>query len=104
MKIHSSIGLRGLIALRKKNDVFDTQGMEFLFRENKGLFAILRGSRTDGVICVHNLTNTPQPLDLSGFNARTFTQSANQPAVNINEEDSTLLLEPYAYIWFDISG
>ena len=96
--------LRGLIALRKKNDVFDTQGMEFLFRENKGLFAILRGSRTDGVICVHNLTNTPQPLDLSGFNARAFTRSANQPAVNINEEDGTLLLEPYAYIWFDISG
>ena len=96
--------LRGLIALRKKNDVFDTQGMEFLFRENKGLFAILRGSRTDGVICVHNLTNKPQPLDLSGFNVRAFTRSANQPAVNINKEDGTLLLEPYAYIWFNISG
>lgn len=96
--------LRGLIALRKQNDIFDTQEMEFLFRENKGLFAILRGSRKDGLICVHNLTNTSQPVDLSGFNVRVLTQSANQSSSYINTEDSTLLLEPYAYVWFKINS
>ena len=74
--------LRFLIALRKDNDVFNSQEMDFLFRENKGLFAVLRGSRDQGLLCIHNLTNTPQKVDVSGYQAQLLAASANQPLNN----------------------
>ena len=92
--------LRFLIALRKDNDVFNSQEMDFLFRENKGLFAVLRGSRQHGLLCIHNLTNTPQKVDVSGYQAQLLAASANQPLNN----DPVVRLEPYAYVWLQTSG
>ena len=96
--------LRGLIAMRKDEDVFNNQEMEFLFRENKALFAILRGGHTDGLICIHNLSNLAQIADLSGYTFQVMASSANQSPNNICEEDHTLLLEPYAYVWLKIKS
>jgi maltose alpha-D-glucosyltransferase/alpha-amylase len=96
--------LRGLIALRKENEIFNSQEMDFLFRENKGLFAVLRGSRQRGLLCIHNLTGSAQKVDLKGYNAQLLVRSANQPAGDIALQDHTLLLEPYAYVWLQTSA
>jgi maltose alpha-D-glucosyltransferase/alpha-amylase len=96
--------LRGLIALRKENDIFNSQEMDFLFRENKGLFAVLRGCRQRGLLCIHNLTGSAQKVDLQGYNAQLLVRSANQPAGDITPQDPTLLLEPYAYVWLQTSA
>ena len=96
--------LRNLIALRKSNDVFNTQKMDFLFRENKGLFAVLRGSRQQGLLCIHNLTGTPQEVDLSDFQVQVIAASAIQSPDNFHEKEPSVLLEPYAYVWLKTTG
>ena len=96
--------LRLLIALRKGNDIFNTQAMDFLFRENKGLFAVLRGSQQQGVLCIHNLTDLPQKVDLHGYRVQLLAQSANQSTNDIDAQNPSMLLEPYAYVWLQITG
>ena len=96
--------LRFLIALRKNNDIFNTQSMEFLFRENKGLFAVLRGSRQQGLLCIHNLTGSPQRVKLQGFNLKLLAKSASQSVDDISARDPVVLLGPCAYVWLQTSG
>jgi len=96
--------LRNLIALRKDNDTFNSQEMDFLFRENKGLFAVLRGSRQQGMLCIHNLTDSPQKVDLNGFKVQLSAQSANQSTNDIDTQAPFVLLNPYTYVWLKTTG
>lgn len=96
--------LRGLIALRKNTDIMNTQEMDFVFRENKGLFALLRGSRQHGLLCIHNLTDKPQKVDVGGYQVRLLAASANQPPNSFRSEDPIVQLEPYAYVWLQTGG
>jgi maltose alpha-D-glucosyltransferase/alpha-amylase len=106
MKGESSLfnRLRSLIALRKNTDIMNTQEMDFVFRENKGLFALLRGSRQHGLLCIHNLTDTPQKVDVGGYQVRLLAASANQPPNSFRSEDPIVQLEPYAYVWLQTGG
>jgi hypothetical protein len=78
--------------------------MDFVFRENKGLIALLRGSRQHGLLCIHNLTDTSQKVDVGGYQARLLAASANQPPNSFRSEDPIVQLEPYAYVWLQTGG
>jgi maltose alpha-D-glucosyltransferase/alpha-amylase len=94
--------LRELIAIRKKHEVLSSTQLTVLFRNNSAVFAVLRGNKSDGLICLHNLSQQTQQLDISPFTCQTLHHSSNQALKNINLEDGDIQLEPYAYVWLKI--
>ena len=61
--------LRKFIALRKEHPVFGLGSYEPLAADNPRIFAHMRSYEEDVVLCVHNLANSAQPvqLDLGRF-------------------------------------
>ncbi|MDK2981953.1 MAG: maltose alpha-D-glucosyltransferase / alpha-amylase [Chloroflexota bacterium] len=93
--------LRKLIALRKSQAIFNTQSMEFLFRDNPHLFAVRRGAADASLICIHNLSSQPQEVDLSAYQYKYLAHSANQSPQEKDQNGSNFVLQPYAYVWLE---
>src|SRR2546430_9843475 len=61
--------MRRFIALRKEHPVFGLGSYEPLGSDNNRIFALIRRSDEEVLVCVHNLASSAQPvqLDLSAF-------------------------------------
>jgi maltose alpha-D-glucosyltransferase/alpha-amylase len=93
------------IALRKRHPVFGLGGYRALRTSNPRVFAHLRSYAEETMLCVHNLAQTAQAveLDLSEFNGRVPRElfgGAHFPA--IGELPYLLTLAPRGFFWFQI--
>ena len=95
--------LRKLISIRKNHEVFSTPDMQLLIQKNPAVFAIQRQNNQENLICLHNFSSSKQTVDLPQMKYKLLHKSENQRNVNITLEQSSLALEPYAYIWFKVT-
>jgi maltose alpha-D-glucosyltransferase/alpha-amylase len=97
--------LHRFIALRKEHPVFGVGTYEPLRAENDRVFAHVRRYEEDIVLCVHNLANSAQPveLDLSRFEGRVPEEMFGRtrfPA--IGKLPYLLTLGPRGFFWFEL--
>jgi maltose alpha-D-glucosyltransferase / alpha-amylase len=97
--------LHRFIALRKEHPVFGVGTYEPLRAENHRIFAHVRRYEEDVVLCVHNLANSAQPveLDLSRFEGRVPEEMFGRtrfPA--IGRLPYLLTLGPRGFFWFEL--
>jgi maltose alpha-D-glucosyltransferase/alpha-amylase len=98
--------LRRLIAVRQGYQVFGRGALSFLMPANRKIMAYVRTYGDDVVLCVANLSRSPQQtsLDLSAYAGRVpvemFGWSAFQP---IGEERYSITLPGHAFFWFLLS-
>jgi maltose alpha-D-glucosyltransferase/alpha-amylase len=93
------------IGLRKEHPVFGVGTYEPLRAENPRVFAHVRRYEEDIVLCVHNLANSAQPveLDLSRFEGRVPEEMFGRtrfPA--IGRLPYLLTLAPRGFFWFEL--
>jgi maltose alpha-D-glucosyltransferase/alpha-amylase len=91
--------LRKMIAIRKKHDVFSTANMKVLQQKNPAVFAIQRQNDQEDIICLHNLSSREQKVTLEQKKYKLLHISENQNKAKTTLEQSSLVLEPYAYVW-----
>jgi maltose alpha-D-glucosyltransferase/alpha-amylase len=97
---------RRMLAKRQQTHAFGRGSLRFLFPGNRKILAYLR--EHDGVIllCVANLSNASQPveLDLSSMAGRVPMELlGGTPFPNIGELPYLLTLPPYGFYWFELS-
>jgi maltose alpha-D-glucosyltransferase/alpha-amylase len=97
--------MRQMILLRKEHHVFGRGSMRFVKPENRKIFAFVREHDADTVLCVFNLSQFAQPveLDLSEFEGRTPVEMLGKtrfPAVTPNPYQ--LSFGPWGFFWFGL--
>ena len=97
--------MRQMILLRKEHHVFGRGTMRFVKPENRKVFAFVREHEPDTVLCVFNLSQFAQPveLDLSEFEGRTPVEMLGKtrfPA--ITSEPYQLSFGPWGFFWFTL--
>jgi maltose alpha-D-glucosyltransferase/alpha-amylase len=94
---------RRLIAVRKAHKVFGRGTLTFLYPENRRLLAYLREYEGEVVLCVANLSRSPQAvqLDLSSYAGRVPIEMIGwSPFPQIVDDRYTLALPGHAFYWF----
>ena len=94
-----------LIALRKEHPVFGLGTYEPLRSENSRIFAHIRRFEEDIVLCVHNLANSAQAveLDLSQFVGMVPEEMLGRTRFpRIGELPYLLTLAPRGFFWFQL--
>ncbi|PYS79898.1 MAG: maltose alpha-D-glucosyltransferase [Acidobacteria bacterium] len=94
--------MRQMILLRKEHHVFGRGTMRFVKPENRKVFAFVREHDSETVLCVFNLSQFAQPveLDLEGFEGRTPVEMLGKtrfPAVT--PQPYQLALAPFGFYW-----
>ncbi|HEV3471324.1 MAG TPA: maltose alpha-D-glucosyltransferase [Pyrinomonadaceae bacterium] len=95
--------MRQMLHLRKEHHVFGRGSMRFVKPENRKIFAFVREHEGDTVLCVFNLSQFAQPveLDLYGFEGRVPVEMLGRtrfPAVSAAPYQ--LALAPFGFYWF----
>jgi maltose alpha-D-glucosyltransferase / alpha-amylase len=95
--------MRQMILLRKEHHVFGRGAMRFVKPENRKIFAFVREHDADTVLCVFNLSQFAQPveLDLSEFEGRAPVEMLGKtrfPVISANPYQ--LALAPFGFYWF----
>jgi maltose alpha-D-glucosyltransferase/alpha-amylase len=98
--------MRQMILLRKEHHVFGRGSMRFVKPENRKIFAFVREYGEDRVLCVFNLSQFAQPveLDLSEFEGRTPVEMLGKtrfPPVRAGAPYQ-LALAPFGFYWFQL--
>ncbi|HSM93038.1 MAG TPA: maltose alpha-D-glucosyltransferase [Anaeromyxobacteraceae bacterium] len=97
--------MRNMIRLRRQFRVFGRGTMELLPCATSPILAWLRRWEDDVVLCVANLSRTPQPaeLDLSAFEGWVPWELLGfTPFPQIRREPYFLSLGAYGYYWFEL--
>jgi maltose alpha-D-glucosyltransferase / alpha-amylase len=97
--------LHRFIGLRKEHPVFGLGTYEPLRPENPRVFAHVRRYEDDAVLCVHNLANSAQPveLDLSAFEGRVPEEMFGRTRFpRIGRLPYLLTLAPRGFFWFEL--
>jgi maltose alpha-D-glucosyltransferase/alpha-amylase len=97
--------MRQMILLRREHQVFGRGTMRFVKPENRKIFAFVREHDADTVLCVFNLSQFAQPveLDLSEFEGRAPVEMLGKtrfPA--ITAQPYQLAIAPLSFYWFRI--
>ncbi len=95
--------MRTMIHLRKQHHVFGRGTLEFVKPENRKIFAFLRKYEGETVLCVFNLSQFPQPveLDLSGCAGLTPIEMVGEtPFPRISSAPYQLAFGPWGFYWF----
>ncbi|HEY0099075.1 MAG TPA: maltose alpha-D-glucosyltransferase [Pyrinomonadaceae bacterium] len=95
--------MRLMIHLRKRHRVFGRGRMEFVKPENRKIFAFTREHEGETVLCVFNLSQVAQPveLDLAAYAGRTPVEMLGEtPFPHITEQPYQLALAPFGFYWF----
>jgi maltose alpha-D-glucosyltransferase/alpha-amylase len=95
--------MRGMIHLRKSHQVFGRGEMDFVKPENRKIFAFTRTYLDETVLCVFNLSQFPQPveLDLSEFAGASLVEMRGQTAFpQIGKQPYQLAFAPFGFYWF----
>jgi maltose alpha-D-glucosyltransferase/alpha-amylase len=99
--------MRQMILLRKEHQVFGRGTMRFVKPENRKIFAFVREYEGDIVLCVFNLSQFAQPveLDLTELEGRTPVEMLGKtrfPA--ITSQPYQLSFGPWGFLWFSLEG
>jgi maltose alpha-D-glucosyltransferase/alpha-amylase len=99
--------MRQMILLRKEHQVFGRGTMRFVKPENRKIFAFVREYEGDTVLCVFNLSQFAQPveLDLTESEGRTPVEMLGKtrfPA--ITSQPYQLSFGPWGFLWFSLEG
>lgn len=98
--------MKRFIAVRKQHRVFGRGKLTFLTPSNRNILAYLREDENETVLCVANLSRSPQPvaLDLSRLAGRTPIELLGRsPFPEITEERYVLSLAGHAFFWFELA-
>ena len=98
--------MKRFIAVRKLHRVFGRGKLTFLTPSNRSILAYLRESEDQTVLCVANLSRSPQPvaLDLSRLAGRTPIELLGRsPFPTITDERYVLSLAGHAFFWFELA-
>lgn len=95
-------GLTTLIAIRRQQTAFHPNATQFTLQLSEQLFGFWRQSpdRRQNIFCVFNISDTSQCLNLSDLNL--IVTDNWQDLVTgdvIGDNDTSLMLEPYHFIW-----
>ena len=98
--------MRQMILLRKEHHVFGRGTMRFVKPENRKIFAFVREHEGETVLCVFNLSQFAQPveLDIAEFAGRTPVEMLGKtrfPAVRAGAAYQ-LALSPFGFYWFQL--
>ena len=95
--------MRLMIHLRKEHHVFGRGRMDFVKPENRKIFAFTREHEGETVLCVFNLSQVAQPveLDLAHYAGRTPVEMVGRtPFPHIDVRPYQLALAPFGFYWF----
>ena len=95
--------MRRMIHLRKRHKVFGRGALEFIKPENRKVFAFTRSYRGETVLCVYNLSQVAQPveLDLSRYQgAKPVEMMGETEFPKIGKRPYQLALAPHGFYWF----
>ena len=95
--------MRLMIHLRKEHQLFGRGRMEFVRPENRKIFAFTREHEDETALCVFNLSQTAQPveLDLRAYAGRTPVEMLGRtPFPQVTERPYQLALAPFGFYWF----
>ncbi|HEY4042653.1 MAG TPA: maltose alpha-D-glucosyltransferase [Rhodopila sp.] len=98
--------MRRTIAIRRQYNVFGRGGYRLLYPKNRKILAYLREYEDTRVLCVANLSRTPQAveLDLSEFQGRVPIElDGHSQFPPIGQLTYLLTLPPYGFYWFLLS-
>jgi len=97
---------RGIIAVRKQHRAFGRGSVEFLRPKNSKILAYLRQHEGQSLLCVANLSDSPQPveLDLRAFVGRVPLELTGRTAFpRVGELPYLLTLPAYGFYWFRLA-
>jgi maltose alpha-D-glucosyltransferase/alpha-amylase len=98
--------LRGLLDIRRQYaSVFGTGHFEILQVENPAILAYIRAVGDTILLCVHNLSRSPQPIELPlpAFRGLTPVELSRRVLFPpIGELPYLLTLTPYGFFWFQL--
>ncbi len=97
--------LKRLIAARRSRRAFGRGTLRFLYPSNRKVIAYLRTLGDETVLCVANLSRTPQAveLDLSDWRGRQPIELLGRSAFPpIGELPYLLTLQGYSFFWFEL--
>ena len=98
---------RRLLAVRKQHPVFGLGTFEVLHPENPAVFASVRTSNDDIVLCVNNLSGRAQAaeLDLSAWEGMYPVELLGRERFpRIGELPYLLTFGPHSFYWFQLTG
>jgi maltose alpha-D-glucosyltransferase/alpha-amylase len=98
--------MRQMILLRKEHHVFGRGSMRFVKPENRKIFAFVREHGDDRVLCVFNLSQFAQPVELDlaefeGFTPVEMLGKTRFPPVRAGAAYQ-LALSPFGFYWFQL--
>jgi maltose alpha-D-glucosyltransferase / alpha-amylase len=97
--------MKRLIGARRLRRAFGRGGLRFLYPANRKVIAYLRSFEDEVILCVVNLSRSPQAveLDLSEFRGRRPVELlARSQFPRIGELPYLLTLQAYGFFWFDL--
>jgi len=97
--------MRQMILLRKQHHVFGRGAMRFVKPENRKIFAFVREHEGETVLCVFNLSQFAQPveLELSEFEGRTPVEMLGKTRFpQIRAGAYQLALAPFGFYWLQL--
>ncbi|CUJ51818.1 maltose alpha-D-glucosyltransferase [Achromobacter kerstersii] len=97
---------RRMLAQRRQTHAFGRGTLRFILAGNRKILAYLRQWNDTTILCVANLSNAAQPveLQLQAFNGRVPVEMlGGTPFPAIGELPYLLTLPPYGFYWMDLS-
>ena len=97
--------MRRMLSLRRNHRAFGRGTLRFLYPGNRRVLAYLREYEGDVILCVANLSRTPQAveLDLSDFEGRVPVElTGPSPFPPIGRMTYLLTLPPYGFYWLGL--
>jgi maltose alpha-D-glucosyltransferase/alpha-amylase len=98
--------MRRMLMLRRNHHAFGRGTFRLLYPANRKVLAYLREHEDETILCVANLSRTPQAveLDLSAFAGRVPVEMTGpSPFPPIGQLTYLLTLPPYGFYWFQLT-
>src|SRR6185437_2315532 len=95
--------MKRIIAVRRVHRAFGRGDLKFIYPRNRKVFAYLRSYEDETILCVVNLSHSPQPveLDLSEFKGRIPLELLGRSAFpRVGDLPYLLTLQAYGFFWF----
>ncbi|MBV8575470.1 MAG: maltose alpha-D-glucosyltransferase, partial [Acetobacteraceae bacterium] len=95
--------MRRMLTVRRGHAAFGRGGLRFLYPKNRKVLAYLREYQDETILCVANVSRTPQAveLDLSEFQGRVPIElNGGSFFPPIGQLTYLLTLSPYGFYWF----
>ena len=99
--------MRRMLAIRRRHHAFGRGSLRFLYPKNRKVLAFLRDLDGETILCVANVSRTPQAveLDLSEFAGRVPVElSGGSLFPPVGQLTYLLTLPPYGFYWFVLAA